>query len=63
MLSKEARHLIKCILDKDFITRYSIEGMSSIFAMKIYNIIIEIKAHPWIRDEFDEEEKYAININ
>jgi serine/threonine protein kinase len=43
MLSKEARHLIKSMLDKDYITRYTIE-----------DIII----HPWISEEFKGEDNY-----
>ena len=40
-LTKEARHLIKWMLDRDYITRYSID---------------EIKIHPWISEEFEDEE-------
>jgi serine/threonine protein kinase len=47
MLSKEARHLMKCMLDKDYITRYGIE---------------EIRLHPWISEEFIWEDDYQEGI-
>ena len=40
LLSKEARHLIKCMLQKDYMFRYSVE---------------DIKIHPWIAGEFKDD--------